>query len=107
MSYRLNPNPHFWTDVTVTEPDGAKHTMRACYQALTIDAFNEFNLAQSADTARFLEETLLDWDQVEDEKGKALPFDPAALAMLISIPHVRMALVGGYMRAFAPAAQGN
>lgn len=107
--YRIDPNPEFWADVTVKAPgDGeAAGTFRAKFRALTIDEFSAYDLATPDGVAEFLADTVRNIDDVEGQNGQALTFSDAARDQLVSIPHVRSALLRAYMAGFSDAAMGN
>lgn len=107
--FRLDPTPEFWAPVKVRRPgEGAEvETFRARYVALEIDRFNEFDLASEEGTRRFLGEVLRDIDDVEALDGKPLTLTDEVRQTLVNAPHVRAALVAGYLGAFREALLGN
>lgn len=109
MTYRIDPNPTFWETVKARKPgeDNEVETFRARFKALTTDEFNGYDLADPERTRAFLEETLLDIEDVEAADGSPLKFTVAVRDRLLRVPHVRRALVAAYVRAFRDVLSGN
>jgi hypothetical protein len=107
--YRIETNPEFWAPVRVVRPGepSEPETFRAKFKALTADEFDAQDLATPDGTRAFLDEVLVDADEIESGDGSLLALTSAVRGKLLSIPHVRIALVRAYMAAFGEAAQGN
>lgn len=107
--YRHDPNPVFWETVKARKPgeDVAVETFRAKFKALTTDEFNDFELSDAEQARAFLEEVLLDVDEVEAADGSPLKFTVALRDGLIRTAHVRMGLIRAYVGAFREAFAGN
>ncbi|WP_048646605.1 hypothetical protein [Nitratireductor soli] len=109
MTYRLDPNPEFWAQVTVRRPGehAEPETFRAKFRALSIEEFNEHDLSAEEGTRAFLDDALRDIDEVEALDGSPLSFTEAVRAKMIGAPHVRASLVASYLGAFREALSGN
>lgn len=109
MTYRIDPNPRFWTSVSVPAlgQGGDAQDFRACFKALDTDEFGNYDLADPADVRALLEAVLVDVEDVLGTSGTPLPYTTGVRDALIRTPHVRQALVRAYLTAFAPAVAGN
>jgi hypothetical protein len=107
--YRLDPTPEFWATVTVRRPGEGGHSdrFRARFMALTISAFEGYDLSSPEATREFLTEVLKEIDEVEAEDGSALRLTSAVRDRMLDAPHIRAALVRAYLESFSEALLGN
>lgn len=107
MTFRIDPEPKFWTSVRIALPGEPAQTFRARYRVIDIGEAGGFDLDTADGTAAFLAAAVCDLDDIEDEGGRRPEFSDALLARLIGLPHVRAALARAYVEGVAAAARGN
>lgn len=103
--FRIVKDPQFVTEVVVPplpgEADGGTFTAR-----FRVMAFEEANAA-AQDGDEFFSRILLSCDDLADEDGKALPWNEETRALLLTQPHVRLAIVRTYFAAVNGVRTGN
>lgn len=104
--FKLDTSPTFWETVTVRLPNTEPQTFRALFHVMPVSEFRDIDLGDPDQVAGFIEATVTDLGEVEDETGP-LPFSPPLLARLIDRPDIRAALVRAYVEGIGRAAQGN
>ncbi|MBZ9678893.1 hypothetical protein [Mesorhizobium sp. ES1-1] len=106
----------FWRPVTIKSPDPEKsgqlqtETLEVLFEALSLDegvALDEelaglrTDKERSAHELKRIRRVVLDWRDVVDEKGKAIPFSAEMLDAFIQMPWHRMGIYRAYHDAMA------
>lgn len=103
--FKVIPRPVVTWPVVVEMPvDGGKTVAQPAFDVsfeLITDSEREELFAEDGSGHAMLRRVVKGWDetQIGDDTGAPLKFSPAALAMLLNIPYVRLGLMGAFNRA--------
>lgn len=99
---QFDPRPLFTADCLAQVPTlsgPVSQDFTAVFEALPIDVFNGFDLGTEAGARSFLETALRGVGDITDLEGQPLSYDMRLRDQLINTPHVRQALIRGYIEA--------
>ena len=102
--FKVAKNQTFARKVSVKTPvDGGflPETLTCIYRLLTTDQMREVDLSTADGTRRFLVAVIDRIDDLADDNEQPLPYSDAVRDYLISLLHVRRALVDAYLDAVA------
>ena len=106
--FKLKKSNVVWWPVTIKVPtDGGtvtEHQIQVKFELMPQDEFDK--LAQQGDI-NLLQRFVKDWQDINDEYGKALPFNDESSKMLFQVPYLRSAFIYGYMNAVSGAPAKN
>lgn len=108
--FKIVSNPTFTHTVTVMTPsDGGyeREELKVTYNLLDTVEMAKYDMRNAADTDAFLKAGVRSLDDLVDDKGNALPPSDALRDQVLRLPHVRHAVVQGYVTAVTKAAEGN
>ena len=98
----------FWLTISIIPPgDGAEEQrLRAQFVEIDRSRFDEIAGGQVADS-EFLSEVLIDWDDVVDEHGAAVPFTAERARRMANTPWMVTPVVSAYIKALTGLDLGN
>jgi hypothetical protein len=99
---KFDPRPLFTAPCTAHVPSlvgPSRQEFSAVFEALPIDRFNDFDLGTEQGARDFLEASLRGTGDIADADGKPLAYDVLLRDALINTPHIRQALIRGYVEA--------
>ena len=103
---KIDRQPAFWTDVNVTLPGEEEQSFRARFKVMSVDAFRAIDLNDGDKVGKFLADSVIGLEGVEDAKGE-VAWSPAVVHQLAQMPHIRGALFRAYDAGVSKAARGN
>jgi hypothetical protein len=104
---KIDAAPHFTVTVSVQLPGEAAQTFTARYRVMPVSEFSGYDTSEPDQVKALVTRLVVDLGDIEDESGKKLPFTPALLDAVCDQPHLRGALLRGYMKGVSDAARGN
>lgn len=108
---RIASKRTFTHDVTVFTPiDGGhrKEVLKTTFNYLDVHQADAFDLSARAGISEFLLAIVNKFDGlIDDASGQPTPYNEELRDQLLSLPHVRMALVTEYFGAVQKAKAGN
>jgi len=110
MTFKIQKDPKFWTDVTVVTPtdDGPREdTFRARFRQQPADKVNAATDQGDASLRDFLEETVVDFQDVLDDEDQSVPFSAELLSNMLDNVGVLSGLWSAYINAIVAARTGN
>ena len=106
--FKVTSEPKFTHDVTVQVPVDGGHreeTFKATYLVVGIDEMTD--MLSLDGQQKLLKRVVCQMDELEDEKGKPMPYSIELRDQLIKLPFVRAALYQTYLKAVSGAREGN
>lgn len=105
--FNIEAVPTFRETVKIVAPGGTEEDFAATFEALEIDEFTGFDLAQPEGTRAFLLRVLLEVDDIVGNDGHRVPHSPELVARLLKKSWVRGPLVAAYLTGLNQAKAGN
>lgn len=100
--FKIDQTPTFTHRVEIKVPADGGHELQdlqVTFRVLPDEEIEAFDMRTSRGERDFLTAAIVNFDDVEDEKGKQLPYSHGLRDRLIGLAYVRVALVNAYYAA--------
>jgi len=100
--FKIDHTPSFTRRVEIKVPADGGHERQdfnVTFRVLPDAEIEAFDMRTAAGEREFLAAAVTDFEDVEDEQGKALPYSDALRDRLIGLAYVRVALINAYYAA--------
>ncbi|EAQ27519.1 hypothetical protein [Roseovarius sp. 217] len=100
--FKIDPTPTFTHRVEIKVPTDGGHDLQdlqVTFRVLPDDEIEAFDMRTTRGEREFLAAAVVGFDDVEDEKGKTLPYSHSLRDRLIGLAYVRVAMINAYYAA--------
>ena len=100
--FKIDQTPTYTHRVEIKVPANGGHElqdMQVTFRVLPDEEIEAFDMRTSRGEREFLAAAVVGFDDVEDEKGAALPFSDALRDRLVGLAYVRVAMINAYYAA--------
>ncbi|WP_297772674.1 hypothetical protein [uncultured Roseovarius sp.] len=100
--FKIDQKPTFTRRVEIKVPADGGHEMQdleVTFRVLPDEEIEAFDMRTTRGEREFLAATVFHIDDVEDEKGSALPYSDNLRDRLVGLAYVRVALINAYYAA--------
>lgn len=104
---RIAKDPRFTHPVTASVPVDGGHKEETFSATFRVIPFDEAQALAREDLEGFFARVLVECGDLEDDRGKPLPWDDDVRAVLLDLRYVQLALVGAYFAGIGKARLGN